>query len=109
MLNASTQLEEHDDPCCCPACYRSAPQGFDQYGIGAFSAVPTPALQAALGLKAGVVTSGNSLDYTAEDMANMQRSEAAVKVRRRRGRVAWRGGMVFCWQGGKEKQFRQQA
>ena len=30
---------------------------------------------------AGVVTSGNSLDYTAEDMARMVQHEAAVKVR----------------------------
>jgi hypothetical protein len=30
----------------------------------------------------GVVTSGNSLDYTAEDMARMVQHEAAVKVRR---------------------------
>lgn len=55
-------------------------QGFDKYGIGAFSAIPTPHLQQALGLKAGVVTSGNSLDFTAEDMALMVQNQAAVKV-----------------------------
>ena len=55
-------------------------QGFDKYGIGAHSAVPTPNLQRELGLKAGVVTSGNSLDYTTEDMALMVENGAAVKV-----------------------------
>eukprot|EP00887_Chlorella_sp_A99_P000548 scaffold17.g548.t1 len=48
--------------------------GFDSYGVGEFAALPTPALQAALALKSGVVTSGNSLDYTAQDM------EAALKL-----------------------------
>lgn len=37
---------------------------FDKYGLGYSESLPTPQLQAALGLKRGVVTSGNSLDYT---------------------------------------------
>ncbi len=55
-------------------------QGFDKYGIGAVSALPTLHLQRTLGLKSGVVTSGNSLDYTAEDMALMVQNEASIKV-----------------------------
>ncbi len=42
--------------------------------------MPTPHLQRVLGLKSGVVTSGNSLDYTAEDMALMVQNEASIKV-----------------------------
>ena len=42
--------------------------GFDAYGVGAYAALPTPALQRELGLKCGVVSSGNSLDFTSEDM-----------------------------------------
>jgi hypothetical protein len=38
--------------------------GFDKQGLGYVESTPTPQLQAALGLKAGIVTSGNSLDYT---------------------------------------------
>jgi hypothetical protein len=36
-----------------------------QYGVGYVESPPTPNLQAELGLKPGVVTSGDSLDYTA--------------------------------------------
>jgi 5'-methylthioadenosine nucleosidase len=53
--------------------------GFDLYGIGKYEALPTPALRTALGLKPGVVSSGNSLDYTTEDMARMVEHGAAVK------------------------------
>jgi 5'-methylthioadenosine nucleosidase len=38
--------------------------GFDKQGLGYVESTPTPQLQAALQLKAGIVTSGNSLDYT---------------------------------------------
>ncbi|KAL4423462.1 hypothetical protein ABPG77_005414 [Micractinium sp. CCAP 211/92] len=69
--------------------------GFDKYGVGAFDAVPTPQLQAALGLKAGMVTSGNSLDYTAEDMARMVEHEAAVKEMEAAA-VAWSADLFGC-------------
>lgn len=77
---AMLSLLSHADPCRAMRCPLSPTQGFDKYGIGAFDAVPTPQLQAALGLKAGVVTSGNSLDFTAEDMERMVQHEAVVKV-----------------------------
>lgn len=69
--------------------------GFDKYGVGAFDAVPTPHLQKALGLKAGVVTSGNSLDYTAEDMARMVEHEAAIKEMEAAA-VAWAADLFAC-------------
>ncbi|PSC71393.1 Ribosome production factor 1 isoform A [Micractinium conductrix] len=69
--------------------------GFDKYGVGAFDALPTPQLQKALGLKAGVVTSGNSLDYTAEDMARMVQHEAAVKEMEAAA-VAWAADLFGC-------------
>jgi 5'-methylthioadenosine nucleosidase len=53
--------------------------GFDAYGEGRFAALPAPALAAALGLKSGVVSSGNSLDFTAEDLAAMARHGAVIK------------------------------
>lgn len=37
---------------------------FDVYGVGCEASTPTEKLVAALGLKQGVVSSGNSLDYT---------------------------------------------
>lgn len=69
--------------------------GFDKYGVGAFDAVPTPHLQEALGLKAGVVTSGNSLDYTGEDMARMVQHEAAIKEMEAAA-VAWSADLFGC-------------
>jgi hypothetical protein len=71
-------------------------QGFDKYGIGHYDALPTPALQQALGLKCGVVSSGNSLDYTAEDMELMTEHEASVKV----GVAGRRVCVVWCMQRG---------
>jgi hypothetical protein len=119
-MHVSSQLKT-GNPCCLVVF-----QGWEQYSIGAFDAIPTPHLQQALNLKAGacpqqlqvpcqlsgqmrafclacgparssadatgltpsrlascpagVVTSGNSLDYTAEDMERMVAHEAAVKV-----------------------------
>ncbi|EFN52874.1 hypothetical protein CHLNCDRAFT_26505, partial [Chlorella variabilis] len=69
--------------------------GFEKYGVGAFDAVPTPHLQKALNLKSGVVTSGNSLDYTAEDMARMVQHEAAVKEMEAAA-VAWSADLFGC-------------
>lgn len=53
--------------------------GFDKFGIGYIESVPTPRMQAALGLKPGVVTSGDSLDYTSRCMEIMVDGNAAVK------------------------------
>lgn len=53
--------------------------GFREYGIGTYEAVPVPNLTAELGLKTGVVSSGNSLDYTKQDMEAMVKSNVAVK------------------------------
>ena len=69
------------------------PQGFREYGVGELQALPTPRMVAALGLKTGVVSSGNSLDYTAEDMERMLGAGAAVKVRIRRVSSAVGGGV----------------
>lgn len=69
--------------------------GFDIYGVGKYDALPTPNLRAALGLKAGVVSSGNSLDYTAEDMARMVEHEAAVKEMEAAA-VAWTASLFRC-------------
>lgn len=38
--------------------------GFDKYGIGQHHSNPSPLMQSELGFKLGVVSSGNSLDYT---------------------------------------------
>ena len=53
--------------------------GFDMYGIGKTSSTATPVLQASLGFKSGVVSSGNSLDYTDKCMDIMKEHQAAVK------------------------------
>ena len=63
--------------------------------IGRFEAVPTPALRKALNLKAGVVSSGNSLDYTEEDMACMVEHGAAVKEMEAAA-VAWAASLFDC-------------
>jgi len=53
--------------------------GFDKYGIGEIKSPPTPALQMALGFKSGVISSGNSLDYTDKCLEMMESHKAAVK------------------------------
>lgn len=53
--------------------------GSDKYGLGKLSSPPCPALIAALGLKLGVVSSGNSLDYTDQCMSIMGKNGVAVK------------------------------
>lgn len=73
--------------------------GFDALGLGYAASTPTPAMQAALGLKAGIVTSGNSLDYTDKCMEIMTRHEAAVKEMEAAA-IAWVaqlfGKPMFC-------------
>lgn len=53
--------------------------GFDHYGIGHVHSVPTPNMQAALGLKSSIVSSGNSLDYTDKCLEIMAQHEVGVK------------------------------
>lgn len=52
---------------------------FDKYGLGYCTSPATSKLQAALGLKQGVVSSGNSLDYTDKCMEIMAAHNVAVK------------------------------
>ncbi|GIL43614.1 hypothetical protein Vafri_1271 [Volvox africanus] len=52
---------------------------FDKYGIGYSLCLATPILQEELGLKQGVVSSGNSLDYTDKCMEIMGQHQVAVK------------------------------
>lgn len=58
---------------------RIAMEGFDEYGIGSYPVVVATEMAAALGLKTGVVTTGNSLDESDEDRRMIQASGAAVK------------------------------
>lgn len=52
---------------------------YDQYGIYQLPALDTPRLREALGLKHGIVSSGNSLAATAADLAYLQESNVSVK------------------------------
>ena len=61
---------------------------FDAYGVWAVAAAPAPRLAAAAGLKAGGVTTGNSLDWHEADMAAMKTNGAVVKEMEAAG-VAW--------------------
>jgi 5'-methylthioadenosine nucleosidase len=53
--------------------------GFDAYGVGSWPGVDTSGLAARLGLRRGIVTSGDSLDESAEDAARILASGAEVK------------------------------
>jgi len=54
--------------------------GYKQFADGVIAAVPTPQLQASnLGFKPGVLTTGNSFDFTSEDMERMEAGQANVK------------------------------
>ena len=50
-----------------------------RYGIWAVESPPAPRLVAALGLKTGVVSSGNSLNRGPEDRAALEASGACIK------------------------------
>lgn len=73
--------------------------GFDRFGLGEVASPPTPNMQAALGLKPGLVTSGDSLDYTDRCMEIMTQHGAHVKEMEA-GAVAWaaalHGKPVVC-------------
>jgi 5'-methylthioadenosine nucleosidase len=53
--------------------------GFDAYGVGSWPGVDTSGLAAQLGLRRGIVTSGDSLDESAEDAVRIRASGAEVK------------------------------
>lgn len=52
---------------------------FDNYGVGAKSATPTPNLVKALQLKEGKLSTGNSLDMTPQDEEMIKANNASVK------------------------------
>jgi len=53
--------------------------GFDVYGVGAADAAACPNLRAAMGFKAGVVSTGNSLDCPDVDRDALAANDASVK------------------------------
>lgn len=53
--------------------------GFDRYGIGDFPVMSLPGMAETLGLKTGVISTGNSLDCTPADSALLERNNASVK------------------------------
>ena len=69
--------------------------GFDTYGIGRNATLSAPNMRRMLNLKSGVVSSGNSLDYTAEDMRLMMEHEAAVKEMEAAA-VSWSASLFKC-------------
>ena len=52
---------------------------FSPYGVGSYAAAPVDSLATALGLKTGIVTTGSSLDESAEDRVMIEASGACVK------------------------------
>ncbi len=53
--------------------------GFDAYGVGSYPSADTDEMARELGLKQGVVTTGNSLDLPDQDLAAMRTYGADVK------------------------------
>lgn len=53
--------------------------GYADYGVGAYQSAPTDHLATALGLKQGIVSTGDSLDKTARDLEMMEANGADVK------------------------------
>lgn len=69
---------------------------FEAFGLGRVESTPTPNLRAALpSLKLGVVSSGNSLDYTDRCMEVMTKQGAHVKEMEA-GAVAWVAADLFA-------------
>lgn len=58
---------------------RISMERFDEYGIGSYPVVVAREMATALGLKTGVVTTGNSLDESDDDRRMIAASGAAVK------------------------------
>lgn len=53
--------------------------GLDAYGVGSYPMRDFSGLAAALGLKEGIISTGNSLDMVPEDLLRLQANEADVK------------------------------
>ena len=62
--------------------------GFEEYGIGSYPTLDTSALARKLGYKTGVVSTGNSLDYTDSCLKIMDSNQARVKEMEAAG-IAW--------------------
>jgi len=62
--------------------------GFDRYGIGHYPIHHLPKMIQALGLKEGVVTTANALDYTELDLKLMSQNNGSVKEMEAAG-IAW--------------------
>jgi len=58
---------------------RIAIQGYDIYGVGHFPVLPLDKMAHALGLKLGVVSTGNSLDFTAKDLEMIEQNNGSIK------------------------------
>ena len=72
---------------------RIAIPGYEAYGVGSYPAVRAGAMARELGFKQGVVTTGNSLDETADDRRMIDASGACVKDMEAAA-VAWVGEML---------------
>ncbi len=53
--------------------------GFKEYGIGYYPCYNSDNIAKVLGLKTGVISSGNSLDYTPKDLETMQSHNGIIK------------------------------
>lgn len=53
--------------------------GFDEFGIGYYPCLPSEQLAKTLNTRIGIVTSGNSLDYTEADMQIIRKLNGEVK------------------------------
>ncbi len=53
--------------------------GFDRYGMGLYPADDTAAIARALQLKTGTISTGNSLDLLAQDLAIIKENKAIIK------------------------------
>ncbi len=62
--------------------------GFDIYGVGHYPVHLIPKMAAALGLKEGVVTTANSLDYSDKDLIMMTQNNGSVKEMEAAG-IGW--------------------
>jgi len=67
---------------------RIAIPGFDQYGVGHYPVSTLPEMAVKLGLKEGVVTTSNSLDYTDKDLVMMRQNNGSIKEMEAAG-IGW--------------------
>ena len=62
--------------------------GWDAYGVGSYPALFIPGLAEAIGLKTGIISTVNSLDFTDRDLEMIQSNQGAVKEMEAAG-IAW--------------------